>query len=429
MEKKTIGGFISILRRAHGMTQKELGERLFVSDKTVSRWERDECTPELSLIPVIADLFGVTVDELLRGERKSDGTSASEEKPSLKSEKSYRCLMQKRITGFKNLRLIALAVASLGIVAALICNLGFTQATLGFGLGSVFLIAGTVCLICAFNHFCLRGDDDEENVQERNFNAHLIILCKNAAYILLAMFGTLLPLLFVPAHMGLRAAWWLVLGGGTALLLYLAASFAYEFFLKIHWIKKGFPLADDRAIALRNARMRLLKKLGTVGLSIALVFLLAVAAVQTLSPYDIQQPLTFQTFEDFRTFAENTTQYYYRDESGNFVIVEEFETEILLGGDKESGEDPKKPVNPQEVYNHKDELVYCYDQRNNSILTVEFSFSEENPSGLPIRVCTLATLAQARVWIKNLSELLLLAILLDFAVCCVIYLVKRRMKI
>ena len=39
MEKKTIGKFIAALRRANGMTQRELGERLFVSDKTVSKWE------------------------------------------------------------------------------------------------------------------------------------------------------------------------------------------------------------------------------------------------------------------------------------------------------------------------------------------------------------------------------------------------------
>ena len=71
MEKKTIGKFIAALRKANGMTQKELGEKLFVSDKTVSRWECDECTPELSLIPAIAELFGITTDELLRGERVS----------------------------------------------------------------------------------------------------------------------------------------------------------------------------------------------------------------------------------------------------------------------------------------------------------------------------------------------------------------------
>ena len=71
MEKKTIGGFISTLRKANGMTQKELAERLNVSDKTISRWERDDGAPDLALIPVIAEIFNVTCDELLRGERKS----------------------------------------------------------------------------------------------------------------------------------------------------------------------------------------------------------------------------------------------------------------------------------------------------------------------------------------------------------------------
>ena len=76
MEKKTIGKFISALRKANGMTQKELGEKLFVSDKTVSRWECDECTPELSLIPSIAEIFGITTDELLCGERNNPDRKA-----------------------------------------------------------------------------------------------------------------------------------------------------------------------------------------------------------------------------------------------------------------------------------------------------------------------------------------------------------------
>ena len=78
MEKKTIGKFIAALRRASGMTQRELAEKLFVSDKTVSRWECDECTPELSLIPTIAEIFGITTDELLRGERNNPERFAAE---------------------------------------------------------------------------------------------------------------------------------------------------------------------------------------------------------------------------------------------------------------------------------------------------------------------------------------------------------------
>ena len=41
MEKRTIGGFIAHLRKEQGMTQKQLAEKLRVSDKTISRWERE----------------------------------------------------------------------------------------------------------------------------------------------------------------------------------------------------------------------------------------------------------------------------------------------------------------------------------------------------------------------------------------------------
>ena len=69
MEKKTLGSFLSVLRKAKGMTQKELAELLNVSDKAVSRWERDESMPDILLIPVLADIFEVSCDELLKGER------------------------------------------------------------------------------------------------------------------------------------------------------------------------------------------------------------------------------------------------------------------------------------------------------------------------------------------------------------------------
>ena len=69
MEQKTMGKFLAALRKANGYTQKELAEKINVSDKAVSRWERDESAPDISLLPVLAEIFGVTTDELLRGER------------------------------------------------------------------------------------------------------------------------------------------------------------------------------------------------------------------------------------------------------------------------------------------------------------------------------------------------------------------------
>lgn len=72
MDKKSMGSFIAALRKAKGWTQKDLAALLHVSDKTVSRWETGDGTPDLSLVPVLAELFGVTCDELLRGERDKE---------------------------------------------------------------------------------------------------------------------------------------------------------------------------------------------------------------------------------------------------------------------------------------------------------------------------------------------------------------------
>ena len=88
MEKKTIGNLISALRRASGMTQRDLAEKLNVSDKAVSRWERDESAPDLTLLPLIADIFNITVDELLRGQIKSN--EAKEEKEQTREDSSRR---------------------------------------------------------------------------------------------------------------------------------------------------------------------------------------------------------------------------------------------------------------------------------------------------------------------------------------------------
>lgn len=69
IDMKKFGFFLMTLRKEKNLTQKELGERLFVSDKTVSKWERGQSIPNVSLLIPIADLLGVTVTELLKGER------------------------------------------------------------------------------------------------------------------------------------------------------------------------------------------------------------------------------------------------------------------------------------------------------------------------------------------------------------------------
>ena len=66
----TLGKRIAALRREKGMTQEELAERLGVSPQAVSNWENGQSCPDISLLPRLAAIFGVTTDLLLTGERK-----------------------------------------------------------------------------------------------------------------------------------------------------------------------------------------------------------------------------------------------------------------------------------------------------------------------------------------------------------------------
>lgn len=66
MKKQTFGMMISSLRKEKGMTQLELAERMGVTDKAVSKWERDLSFPDINSIPKLAEIFEVTVDDLMQ---------------------------------------------------------------------------------------------------------------------------------------------------------------------------------------------------------------------------------------------------------------------------------------------------------------------------------------------------------------------------
>lgn len=66
MKKQTLGMMISSLRKENGMTQLELAEKMGVTDKAVSKWERDLSFPDINSIPKLAEIFEVSVDELMQ---------------------------------------------------------------------------------------------------------------------------------------------------------------------------------------------------------------------------------------------------------------------------------------------------------------------------------------------------------------------------
>ena len=63
----TIGDRIAKYRRNQGLSQEELAEKLGISRQSVSKWERNESLPEADKIPLLAQVFSITTDELLTG--------------------------------------------------------------------------------------------------------------------------------------------------------------------------------------------------------------------------------------------------------------------------------------------------------------------------------------------------------------------------
>ena len=146
MEKKTIGAFIAALRKANGLTQRELAEKLNVSDKAVSRWERDEALPDLSLIPVLAEIFNVTCDELLKGQR-IDPEAQIPEKAAAQKEKQIRNLLNSAKTKYQINSIISLGLGFMGLLTALLINFGFLRSYIGFWAGCAFFASAILCQI------------------------------------------------------------------------------------------------------------------------------------------------------------------------------------------------------------------------------------------------------------------------------------------
>ena len=77
--KSIIAQHITDLRRAKGLTQLELAEQLNYSDKAVSKWERADSMPDVSVLVAIADLFDVPLDYLVRAEHPKKEIQPSED--------------------------------------------------------------------------------------------------------------------------------------------------------------------------------------------------------------------------------------------------------------------------------------------------------------------------------------------------------------
>lgn len=128
MDTIKIGLFIRGLRKENSLTQREVAERLNVSEKTISKWETGNGLPEISLMLPLCKFFGISINELLSGERLDEKQYVE------KAEENIACLVD-RTTPRKKIIITTISCISVilsSIALILISALFVTQIWLKF---------------------------------------------------------------------------------------------------------------------------------------------------------------------------------------------------------------------------------------------------------------------------------------------------------
>ena len=85
MDMQKIGSFLAALRKERNLTQDELGAQIGVTNKTISRWETGSYLPPVEMLQTLGDTFGVSINEILNGERIRDGNYKDISEQNIKS--------------------------------------------------------------------------------------------------------------------------------------------------------------------------------------------------------------------------------------------------------------------------------------------------------------------------------------------------------
>ena len=437
MEKKTIGKFIAVLRKANGMTQKDLADKLFVSDKTVSRWERDECDPELSLIPAIAEIFGITTDELLRGERNSlEATITEETKPSAKSDKQFKTMLRARVRKYKNLSLISFGLIFAGLITAVICHNVFHNAILAICLTTLFILSSAISqYIFGTNAFIPKDEDDNTYEQQINqANTTITKIATTIYFCAVIVFSFCFPLAFSPKrtsvdingnyvhhyyHYGDN---WLNWGLFCVIVGLTVCGLIYLLFLKHLLIKKGLITVAENKVALVKYRRKILTKVASIGFSVLIILVAAIIIIYEIGIMGFVKEEVYETFEEFGSaMLEDHKEYIeFLREFKSFVIYDDGH---LVNMESEIPDDHK--LAHKVVNDFEGNVVFEYDYNTDLYFDIRFSFRNDR---LPVTVVTNDSYRNAKGIYNSIIYSALIAAAIDIAACAAIYFISAYGK-
>lgn len=147
MEQENIGKFIHELRKTQGITQKQLAEKIGISDKTVSKWENGNGIPDTGLLLPLCEILGISVNELLSCEKLPP------EDYSKKAEENIMDLLKDKEKNNRSSRIPVIIGVVLAILSVLILfgvNVGSFSTIVYFIDIPTLLIIAVICATCVF---------------------------------------------------------------------------------------------------------------------------------------------------------------------------------------------------------------------------------------------------------------------------------------
>jgi len=145
MNNKGISDFLKSLRSAKGYTQQQVADLLYISPKTVSKWESGDGIPDISLISAVADVYGVSVDEILRGKKALENSTYTKHQP----KKVGAVVKSNLLKRYSMYIYIGVAINVLLIIVGIII-ISTTSVYLGIGINFIGTIINAVIIYLGY---------------------------------------------------------------------------------------------------------------------------------------------------------------------------------------------------------------------------------------------------------------------------------------
>lgn len=143
-----LGEKIYRLRTEKNLSQGDLADALDVSRQSVSKWENNSAVPELEKLIKIAQIFGITIDELVTGEAKEEPAAPT---PPPQHTPQQAAPVRQGLSPQQILGIVLLAFGGLCLIVFTVVGIFVGAWAMGLCIALPFLVCGTICLVCKKN--------------------------------------------------------------------------------------------------------------------------------------------------------------------------------------------------------------------------------------------------------------------------------------